>query len=167
MTRFKYGNLKQRGLYIDETTMRMCYTHRRLLAGLALQLIAENKDAKALKVLEKSEKEIPEYNVPYNFESGGLDMAQAYAMLGQKNKAKQILQRVVLNSTQYANWYLSLSNDRFMQSQSDCLRQFMILNHAAEIAGMVDKNYANAITKQMNASYRLYQSRGGQTLQGQ
>ena len=167
MTRFKYGNLKQRGLYIDETTMRMCYTHRRLLAGLALQLIAENKDAKALKVLEKSEKEIPEYNVPYNFESGGLDMAQAYAMLGQKSKAKKILQRVVLNSTQYANWYLSLSNDRFMQSQSDCLRQFMVLNHAAEIAGMVDKNYANAITKQMNASYRLYQSRGGQTLQGQ
>jgi hypothetical protein len=167
MTRFKYGNLKQRGLYIDETTMRMCYTHRRLLAGLALQLIAENKDAKALKVLEKSEKEIPEYNVPYNFESGGLDMAQAYAMLGQKSKAKKILQRVVLNSTQYANWYLSLSNDRFMQSQSDCLRQFMVLNHAAEIASMVDKNYANAITKQMNASYRLYQSRGGQTLQGQ
>ena len=167
MTRFKYGNLKQRGLYIDETTMRMCYTHRRLLAGLALQLIAENKDAKALKVLEKSEKEIPEYNVPYNFESGGLDMAQAYAMLGQKSKAKKILQRVVLNSTQYANWYLSLSNDRFMQSQSDCLRQFMVLNHAAEIAGMIDKNYANAITKQMNASYRLYQSRGGQTLQGQ
>ena len=167
MTRFKYGNLRQRGLYIDETTMRMCYTHRRLLAGLALQLIAENKNAKALKVLEKSEKEIPGYNVPYNFESGGLDMAQAYAMLGQKNKAKQILQRVVLNSTQYANWYLSLSNDRFMQSQSDCLRQFMVLNHAAEIAGMVDKNYANAVTKQMNASYRLYQSRGGQTLQGQ
>ena len=167
MTRFKYGNLKQRGLYIDETTMRMCYTHRRLLAGLALQLIAENKDAKALKVLEKSEKEIPEYNVPYNFDSGGLDMAQAYAMLGQKSKAKKILQRVVLNSTQYANWYLSLSNDRFMQSQSDCLRQFMVLNHAAEIAGMIDKNYANAITKQMNASYRLYQSRGGQTLQGQ
>ena len=167
MTRFKYGNLSQRGLYIDETTMRMCYTHRRLLAGLALQLIAENKDAKAMKVLEKSEKEIPEYNVPYNFESGGLDMAQAYAMLGQKSKAKKILQRVVLNSTQYANWYLSLSNDRFMQSQSDCLRQFMVLNHAAEIAGMVDKNYAKAITKQMNASYRLYQSRGGQTLQGQ
>ncbi|WP_024990398.1 protein O-mannosyl-transferase family [Segatella albensis] len=167
MTRFKYGNLKQRGLYIDETTMRMCYTHRRLLAGLALHLIAENKDAKALKVLEKSEKEIPEYNVPYNFDSGGLDMAQAYAMLGQKSKAKKILQRVVLNSAQYANWYLSLSNDRFMQSQSDCLRQFMVLNHAAEIAGMVDKNYANAITKQMNASYRLYQSRGGQTLQGQ
>ena len=32
MTRFKFGNLKQKGLYIDETTMRMCYTHRRLLA---------------------------------------------------------------------------------------------------------------------------------------
>lgn len=46
MTRFKFGNLKQKGLYVDETTMRMCYTHRRLLAQTALALIAEHKDKK-------------------------------------------------------------------------------------------------------------------------
>ena len=48
MTRFKFGNLKQKGLYIDETTMRMCYTHRRLLGQTALQLIAEGKKQKAI-----------------------------------------------------------------------------------------------------------------------
>ena len=55
MTRFKFGNLKQKGLYIDETTMRMCYTHRRLLGQTALQLIAEGKKQKAINILKKAE----------------------------------------------------------------------------------------------------------------
>ncbi len=55
MTRFKFGNLKQKGLYIDETTMRMCYTHRRLLAQTALQLIAEGKKQKAINILKKAD----------------------------------------------------------------------------------------------------------------
>ena len=33
MTRYKFGGLKTKGLYIDETVMRMCYTHRRLFAA--------------------------------------------------------------------------------------------------------------------------------------
>ena len=44
MERFRYGGLSVPGLYIDETVMRMCYTHRRLFATLALHLIAEGGD---------------------------------------------------------------------------------------------------------------------------
>ena len=43
MERFRYGGLSVPGLYIDETVMRMCYTHRRLFATLALHLIAEGR----------------------------------------------------------------------------------------------------------------------------
>jgi len=71
MTRFKFGNLKQKGLYIDETTMRMCYTHRRLLAQTALQLIAEGKKQKAINILKKADTEIPAYNVTLDYMSGG------------------------------------------------------------------------------------------------
>ena len=77
MTRFKFGNLKQKGLYIDETTMRMCYTHRRLLAQTALQLIAEGKKQKAINILKKADTEIPAYNVTLDYMSGGLDMLAA------------------------------------------------------------------------------------------
>ena len=72
MTRFKFGNLKQKGLYIDETTMRMCYTHRRLLAQTALQLIADGKNQKAINIPKKADVEIPAYNVTLDYMSGGL-----------------------------------------------------------------------------------------------
>ena len=62
MNKYKYGNLSQKGLYIDETVMRMCYTHRRWFALLIKSLVEEGKNDKALKALQKCEKEIPEYN---------------------------------------------------------------------------------------------------------
>ena len=62
MTRFKFGGLDKKGIYLDETVMRMCYTHRRLFAQLALNLIQEGKKDKAAKALAYAEKVIPAYN---------------------------------------------------------------------------------------------------------
>ena len=60
------------------------------MADLALHLIAKGEKAKALKVLQKAEKEIPYYNVPISYMSGSGDMAEAYTLLGQKAKARQL-----------------------------------------------------------------------------
>ena len=166
MTRFKFGNLKQKGLYIDETTMRMCYTHRRLLAQTALQLIAENKKKKALNILNKAYVEIPAYNVTVNYMSGGLDMARGYAMAGNMAKAKEYVSATWKNASQYLSYYLSLDANRFSQAQSDCIRQIMIMQSICEVAGMVDLKTAKKYEEQLNHLYTLYRGRGGQMPSG-
>ena len=166
MTRFKFGNLKQRGLYIDETTMRMCYTHRRLLAQTALQLIAENKKKKALNILNKAYVEIPAYNVTVNYMSGGLDMARGYAMAGNMAKAKEYVSATWKNASQYLSYYLSLDANRFSQAQSDCIRQIMIMQSICEVASMVDLKTAKKYEEQLNHLYTLYRGRGGQMPSG-
>ena len=166
MTRFKFGNLKQKGLYIDETTMRMCYTHRRLLAQTALALIAEHKEKKAIDILKKADVEIPSYNVPVDYMSGGLDMARGWLLTGQKAKGEEYLSKIWTNATQYLNYYLSLSNDRFMAAQSDCIRQIMIMQSTAEVAGMVSPKLEAKYAKQLNALYTLYHGRGGRMPEG-
>ena len=166
MTRFKFGNLKQKGLYIDETTMRMCYTHRRLLAQTALQLIAENKKKKALNILNKAYVEIPAYNVTVNYMSGGLDMARGYAMAGNMAKAKEYVSATWKNASQYLSYYLSLDANRFSQAQSDCIRQIMIMQSICEVAIMVDLKTAKKYEEQLNHLYTLYRGRGGQMPSG-
>ena len=161
MNRYKYGGLSTKGLYIDETVMRMCYTHRRLFGQLALNLIAEHKDDKALKVLQKAEKEIPDYNVPYNYISGGLDFARAYALLGQKKRANEILNKVWNHSAQYAQWYLGLAQSRFTQSQRDCMMHLSIMNQASELYGLIDKKQADEKAKTLNTLYNMYVGKGG------
>ena len=161
MNRYKYGGLSTKGLYIDETVMRMCYTHRRLFGQLALNLIAEHKNDKALKVLQKADKEIPDYNVPYNYISGGLDFAKAYALLGQQKRANEILNMVWTNSMQYAQWYLGLAQGRFTQSQRDCMMHLSIMNQAGELFGLIDKKQAEAKAKTLDSLYRMYVGKGG------
>ena len=161
MTRFKFGNLKQKGLYIDETTMRMCYTHRRLLAQTALQLVAEHKNKKALNILKKADVEIPDYNVPIDYMSGGLDMARAWVLAGNKQKATEYLGKVWKTSSQYLTYYLSLDANRFAQAQNDCIRQIMIMQSACEVASMVNLQTAKKYEDQLNKLYTLYHGRGG------
>ncbi|CQB89830.1 Uncharacterised protein [Chlamydia trachomatis] len=162
MNRYRYGGLKTKGLYLDETIMRMCYTHRRLFGMLALHLIAENKKDKALKVLQKVEKEIPAYNVPLNYMSGGADIAKAYALLGQKQKALDAINAAWKEACQYETYYLSLDGTRFAISQRDCMIQLSIMSQLSEITKMVDKNLAAKQKTQVDNYYRVYIGKGGQ-----
>ena len=162
MTRFKFGNLKQKGLYIDETTMRMCYTHRRLLAQTALQLLSEHKNKKAIDILKKADVEIPDYNVPIDYMSGGLDMARGWILAGQKQKAAEYVGKVWKTASQYMSYYLSLDANRFAQAQNDCIRQIMIMQSTCEVASMVDQKTAKKYEDQLNKLYTLYHGRGGQ-----
>ena len=162
MNRYRYGGLKTKGLYLDETIMRMCYTHRRLFGMLALHLIAENKKDKALKVLQKVEKEIPAYNVPLNYMSGGADIAKAYALLGQKQKALDAINAAWKEACQYETYYLSLDGTKFAISQRDCMIQLSIMSQLSEITKMVDKNLAAKQKTQVDNYYRIYIGKGGQ-----
>ena len=164
MTRFKFGGLDKKGLYLDETVMRMCYTHRRLFAQLALNLIQEGKKDKAAKALAYAEKVLPEYNVPMNYLSGGIDIAKAYALLGNKAKAKEAINSVFKNAHQYMVWYNSLSGSRFMQSQQDCMMHLYVMNSCIDIAHMIDNKWAESLMKQFNADAATYQSKGGRLM---
>ncbi|WP_293588861.1 DUF2723 domain-containing protein [Prevotella sp.] len=162
MNRFKFGGLEKKGLYIDETIMRMCYTHRHLFAQLALALIQEGKNDKALKVLRKAEKSIPEYNVPNTFVSGSADLARAYAIIGCKADAARILRQVWNNAKQYADYYVSLDGSRFDMCQTDVMRQLYYMQGISDIAQLVDTKMANEWLKTANAIYAVYQAKGGQ-----
>lgn len=161
MHRYKWGGLEKPGLYIDETVMRMCYTHRHLLNDLALQLIAEGQLEKAKNVVQLSEKVLPAYNVPYTYISGATDLARAYALLGMKDKAMKIARAVLLNNKQYACWYLSLSKDRFLMSQNDVLRNILMMQNTADVMALIDQKAADKVLNDCQTLYKLYLSKGG------
>ena len=164
MTRYKYGGLDTKGIYLDETVLRMCYTHRRLFASLATHLIQEGQNDKALKALDYCEKVIPSYNVPHNYVSaisGSLDIAKSYALLGQKQKARKILDEIFKDAHQYVAFYFSLGNST-MAYQEDIIRCIYIMNYCVENAEMVDKAYAGQLEKTLQSDMSSYQKRGGQ-----
>jgi hypothetical protein len=141
--------------------MRMCYTHRRLLSQLALHLADEGDSVKTAQVLALAEKELPTYNVPADFASGSLDMARAYSAIGQKDKAKATIEQLWHKSSQYMQWYCSLSAQRFQSYQRECQMHLYILQMLTEIADELDEATGEQYSKKLESIFRTYQSKGG------
>ncbi len=134
MNRFKFGGLAENpDYYIDETTQRMAYTHRVLLASLAERLIEEGKKDKAAEVLEYAEKEIPSNILPHEAQLGALSMGSSYIKLGEKSKALNILKPTCDEAIEYLNWYESLGNKHQKAVASDYARKVNLLHALVEI----------------------------------
>ena len=161
MNKFRFGGLDKPGIYLDETVMRMCWTHRRAFVDLAMNLVNEGEDKKAANVLAYLDKNIPEYNVPVNYQSGSLDEARVYAHLGQKQKAMDMFKKLFNNSYQYAAWYCGLEDFRFVSAQRDALLHFYIMNQILVEANDINEKWAKAQQVRMNSLLQLYRSKGG------
>lgn len=134
MNKYKYGGVDKKGIYLDETVLRMCDTHRRLFVQLATELVKEGKNDKALKALNYCEKVIPAYNVPHDFIYGSSgEMAKVYLALGQQKKALEILEALANNSVEYLTWYLSLEEKKLINSAEECKKHLYILNEVCRV----------------------------------
>ena len=175
MHRFKFGGLEKKGIYIDETVMRMCYTHRRIMAKLALELLydaqdledagkkaeAEEKYKKAEEVLRYTAKMVPSYNVRHNYASGSLDMARAWLSLGHEKESMTIINEMWNNSLQYARWYCSLSGARFDGSKNDVLLHFYVMQQLISLTERIDSKQAEKQMQQMAMLNNIYEQKGG------
>ena len=161
MHKFKFGGIDKPGVYLDETVMRMCYTHRRLLSQLATNLVMEGDTVRACQVLEKAEKAIPAYNVPHDYQSGSLDLVRAYALTNQDQKAQQLLDELWKKSCQYLQWYCSLDGSWFALSQRDCMVHIYIMQQMLDVQDILSEELGDKKQQQLEGYMRLYQSKGG------
>ena len=153
MNKYKYGGLDTPGLYLDETTMRICYSHRRLFAQLAKELVKQGDNARAQKVLAYAEQAIPAYNVPQVYESGSYEIATAYASIGKTGKAITLLNDLIAESKDYIDWAFSLGDSRIAMVQRDCLYKFWQWNQCNELLKDMDKERYKQSNQQFEEKY--------------
>jgi hypothetical protein len=67
MNRFKWGNVKKTGVYVDENNRRMLTNMRNNFQRLGEALLREGKKEKCIEVLDKCFEEIPANKVPYDY----------------------------------------------------------------------------------------------------
>ena len=143
MNKFKYGNVKEEGIYLDETVMRMCQTHRHMFILLANQLYSRGDKERALKVLQKCQEELPGTNVLY--ESSDLELVELLGKLGQKDEAGRVAEELARQSAQYLSWAGSVGQGAMKRKGVrfiiDSYRQLNVLN-LVRTCEMSDKSRA-------------------------
>ena len=155
MNKFKFGGLDQEGLYLDETVMRMCYTHRRLFSQLGAQLLREGEKEKALRLMEKAEKAIPASTVPHGWQGGSLDIARTWLALEKNKKSEEIAAHVAQTACEYLDWYISLPQRYSKLSSYDIRANFITLQDAVELLEGANSKLAPEYDKRLRHYYDL------------
>jgi len=110
MYKFKYGNIADPKVYLDETTMNACQTHRAMFMYLIGALIEKGELVRAKKALDYCNKMIPGSTVPHNYVSTLL--ADYYYKLHEPAKGNAIIDAVAKNCVENLDWCLSLDTEQ-------------------------------------------------------
>ena len=155
MNKFKFGGLNNPNIYLDETVLRMCYTHRRIIGQLGLQLMREGKADKALKLMLKAEKEIPDQTVPHGWQGRSLDIARTWLALGKTQKGESIAASVARTATEYLDWYLASPPRYANMSSYDIRLYFSTLQEATELLEGADSQLATHYAQRLEHYYSI------------
>ena len=156
MHKFKFGGIDKPGIYIDENAMRMCYSHRRIFSQLVSQLLREGKDDKAKAALDYAEEMIPAYNVPYDWQNGSLQMAEAYYQLDEMEKGDKIAKALADKAVEYLTWYLSLDDKRFLYSNQEFQYHWALLDREVKCMKTYGSELAPEYDTKVETLYNLY-----------
>lgn len=118
MNRFAFGKVNQKDIYLDETVVRMCRTHRRMMSMLADNLVRKGDKKRALNILNKAKEMLPESTVPYTDDDAQL--ATLWLESGNKAEAAAVAKKVANYDMQYLNYISSLGPERVNTYSRTC-----------------------------------------------
>lgn len=123
MNQFRFGNIQDPKVYLDENNLRMCRSHRHMFTILSNALYKEGKLDKVEKVLDYCLKVIPVETVPAN--ASNVDMATMYYRIGKPEKARALIQKCSKNILANLDWAYSLTPRQYA-SASELVRMNLI-----------------------------------------
>jgi tetratricopeptide (TPR) repeat protein len=167
INKFKWGNMNDPKVYLDENNMRMSMNIRNNFVRLADQLVVEGRTDSAVAVLDRCNELVPNKKVPYNYFN--LLMAEAYYKAAQFDmhkmgkertsmevnmlpaavkKGNEVVKQMVENNEKEILYYLSLE-PKFRDSVTEDLqRAFYLLQ---ELGTITEQYGEKDLSKEINA----------------
>ena len=132
INKFRWGNVADPKVYLDENSLRMCRTHRMMFGQLIGALIEEGDSVKARKALDFSFKVLPSETVPHDYTSAML--AEYYYALNEMKKGDEIMTQIADNSIEYLTWYFGMKGAKRNSVNNYIGHNFGVLNFVLKTA---------------------------------
>jgi tetratricopeptide (TPR) repeat protein len=149
MNKFKYGNMNDPDIYIDENNVRMMTNIRNSFNRLASALIQEGKKDSAIQVIDRCFELVPDEIVPYEFFA--LDLANSYFLAGANEKGKEVIESAFETYNDELSYYLSLDS-KFVQTRSVNEEIQRTLFYLQKIERTARENGESEISDKVNAA---------------
>ncbi len=109
VNKFRFGNLDNPDIYLDETNIRMTMNLRNNFYRLADALITEDKKDSAKVVMDLCIRALPDRSVPYNYFV--MPIAEGYYKIGDMAKGNEIYTRMIDILNEQLNYYFAFQDD--------------------------------------------------------
>jgi hypothetical protein len=131
MNKFKYGNINDPKVYLDENILRMCNTHRMMFSQLIGALMAKGDIVRAKKALDYCNKMIPGTTVRHDYIS--TQLADYYYKLHLPAQGNAIMDAVAKDCVENLDWYLSLDTEQRNSVSNRIGHNMAVLNQVLRI----------------------------------
>jgi hypothetical protein len=177
VNKFKWGNMNDPKVYLDENTIRMAKNVRSSLVRLANGLLDEGKRDSAIAILDRCTELTPNSKVAYDYFS--LLVAESYYRAGSNNmknlerdslfveknifpsvtkKANEVLTVLANNCAEELTYYFKLAPHFRETIQDDLQRSIMMMDEISKVAWQYgEKETSNKVAKQLDDLIRIYQ----------
>jgi hypothetical protein len=177
INKFKWGNMNDPKVYLDENNMRMAMNVRNSFVRLADGLLEQGKRDSAIAVLDRCNELVPNAKVQYNYFN--LLMVESYYRAASNNmknmnrdslsvevnvfptatkKANEVIRVMANNCEEELKYYFSLEPQFRASIQEELQRSFAIMQELGNIAGHYgEKALSNDIVKRLNDIVTVYQ----------
>ncbi len=155
MNKYKWGNMTDPNVYMDETNMRMTMNFRNIFARLANALLDEGKKDSALKVLDRCFEIMPDSKFTYNMFV--MPLAEAYYKAGEKTKATKILSRLFEVNQKEMDYYFRFTGRKARTLDYEKRQGLGILSRIKDIAERENqKQLSDNVAKYFEMYYQMY-----------
>jgi hypothetical protein len=141
MNKFRWGNLNQDKVYVDETISRLGMNMRNNFLRLSESLLDEGKRDSAVQVLDKCIELVPNEKIHFDYLS--ILLAQSYYRAEEDQKGNQMIQIIFDRLVEELNYYSSLnavSTSKFPRSRN---RNLALMQELHRITARYDQKELN------------------------
>ena len=155
MNDFKWGNMNDPKVYIDENNQRMMINIRNNFNRLAQNLVAEGKMDSAINVLDRNLELIPDAIVPYNYFSH--QSVDYYLAAGATDKGLALAGDIFKSYQDEMDYFLGLKSSLTPLVDEEMQRILYFLRDIGMIAAKHDQNdLAKEVTDKFNSYLGIY-----------
>ncbi|BBE17782.1 membrane protein [Aquipluma nitroreducens] len=154
MDKFKWGNMNDPKVYIDENNARMMMNIRNTFNRLAETLVADGQNEKAAQVLDRGIELIPHKIVPYNYFS--MMMAETYFKAGKPEKGKEIINTIMTDYKEQLDYFFKMSKPMRASVDEEIQR---ILYFMREMGNVCNRGDQPELGKEVASSFTSYLDR--------
>ncbi|NOX46443.1 MAG: DUF2723 domain-containing protein [Chlorobi bacterium] len=151
MNKFKFGNMKDPKVYLDETNMRMTMNLRNNFYRLSNALIDEGEFEKAGKAIDYCLREIPDESVSYNYFV--MPMVEGYYEIGETEKGDKLALRMVDIFDEQLNYYFLFKGKRAKIYDYDKQQNLAMLQRLMQVS---KKYKSEEVSKKVTEVFDLY-----------